>query len=193
MNARAVAIAGAALALVTVMIVLLVSGGASPPGDLDDAPGDVVVAEGPEPPLDTSLADIVGAKVTRDGDSLVFRATMDAEIPDKVANGSLSWRWDLYVNETPAWIVSATVDVESSASVTATQSDYGAGTFDHTLPGELELNDRTLELRIKPAEIPDFPSDFAWTLGTTLDGERGDPDSALASDAAPDEGRGRLE
>ena len=193
MNARAVAIAGGALALITVMIVLLVSGGASAPGDLDDARGDVTVAEGPKPPQDSSLADIVGAEVARDGDSLVFRATMDAEIPDKVADGSLSWRWDLYVNQTPAWIVSATVDVESSASVTATQSDYGSGTYDDTLPGELELSGRTLELTIRPGKIPDFPSDFAWTLGTTLDGARGDPESALATDAAPDEGRGRLE
>jgi hypothetical protein len=192
-NKRTGLIVGIAVVAVAVVVVLLVSGGSEAPSAFDDDAGDVSVAEGPKAPEDTAAADIVDAQVTRDGERLVFTATMDDEIPERVQDGSLSWRWDLYVNGTGEWIVSATVDVESSASITSTQSDYGAGTFDDSLPGSFEIDGDTLTLTLRPDDIPDFPADFTWSLGTSLDGDQGDPESALATDKAPDEGRGRLE
>jgi hypothetical protein len=192
-NKRVAAIAGVAIAIVAAVVLLLVSGGAEAPSTFDDTAGDVSLGNGSKPPEDTAPADIVDAEVARDGDNLVFTATMAASIPERVKDGSLSWRWDLYVGDTSEWIVSANVDAETSASVTATQSNYGSGTFDDTLPGHLEVEGDTLTLTLRPVDIPEFPSEFTWGLGTTLDGDQGDPESALATDKAPDEGRGRLE
>jgi hypothetical protein len=191
-NARAIVIAGSVLAAIAVIIVLLVSGGAETPNAFDDSVGDVSITNGPKPPEDTAVADIIEAEVARDGDDIVFRATMDAAIPKRVDDGSLSWRWDVYIDGTSAWIVSATVDVERSASITATQSNYGAGTYDDTLPGELSIEGDELTLTIRPGDIPDWPADFSWSLATSLDGDQGDPESALGTDVAPNEGRGRL-
>ena len=193
MSRRAVAIAGAAVALVALVIVLLVSGGAEVPNDFDDPAGDVTLSNGPKAPADTTTADVTRAEVARAGDDVVFRATMGAPIPKRVEDGSLSWRWDVYVGDSSAWIVSANVDVESSASITSTQSNYGSGTFDDTLPGDLSIDGNELALTIRPADIPGWPDEFSWTLGTSLDGDQGDPESALASDTTPDDGRGRLE
>ena len=193
MNARVGAAIGAVVALIALVVLLLVSGGSEAPSAFGDPGGDVTVADGPKPPADTTTADILQANVSRNGDDIEFRATMDAPIPKSVRDGSLSWRWDVYVDGASAWIVSAGVNVQRSASLTSTQSDYGTGTIDDSLPGELEIRGNNLLITLRPAEIPDWPSDFTWTLGTTLDGDQGDPQSALASDMAPDEGRGRVE
>jgi hypothetical protein len=190
---RAVAIIGAVVVVIVAIVILLVSGGSEAPSTFDDATGDVSLGDGSKPPTDTAIADIAAAEVTRSDGNIVFKATMDEAIPKQVKGGSLSWRWDLYVNGTSEWIVSANVDVQSSASITATQSNYGAGTFDDTLPGDFDIDGDTLTVTLRPADIPDWPPDFTWSLGTSLDGNQGDPESALAIDKAPDEGRGRLE
>jgi hypothetical protein len=177
---RVAALVAGVVLIVVVLIVLLVSGGTDAPSKFHDPSGDVAIADGDHPPRDTTLADVVEADVSRDGDELVFRAVMSDDIPARVQNGSLAWRWDVYVGGTGAWILSADLDVGANASLTSTETNYGSGTIDDTLPGDIEVDGKT------------FPDDFTWTLGTTLDGDRGNPTSALATDTAPDEGRGRL-
>ena len=193
MNRRAAALAaGGVVVVVAVLIVLLVSGGTEAPSTFDDATGDVAVAEGANPPSDPALADVVTADVARDADELVFRAEMASDIPPRVADGSLAWRWDVYVGGTGAWILSADLDVGANASLTSTQTNYGSGTIDDSLPGSIEIDGKTLTVTIRPGDVDAFPDDFTWTLGTTLDGDRGNAASALATDTVPDEGRGRL-
>jgi hypothetical protein len=190
---RAALLLGVAVVLVAVAIVLLVSGGAEAPSTFDDASGDVSIGNGTNPPKNPDLADVVSADVRREGDALVFHARMDRAIPKRVENGSLTWRWDVYENGTGTWILSADLDLGANASLASTQTDYGSGTIDDTLPGDIEVEGDSLTITVRPAEVDGFPSDFTWTLGTSLDGDRGNPTSAQASDAVPDQGRGRLE
>ncbi len=44
-----------------------------------------------------------------------------------------------------------------------------------------------------PKKLEDWPEDFEWVLGTMLDGAQGNPRSALATDTAPNEGRGLVD
>jgi hypothetical protein len=192
-NGRALALIGGVVAVIAAAVVLLVSGGAEPPSNFDDPTGDVSVAEGSKPPDDTALADIVKADVVRDGDDLVFQATMNADVPQRVKGGAMSWRWDVFVNGTSEWIVSANLDIGPNASLTSTQTNYGSSTFDKTLPGDLDIDGRTLTVTFRPGEVDGFPDDFTWSLGTSLDGAQGDAESALATDTAPDQGQGKLE
>ena len=192
MKRRALAVVAGGVLLVAALIALLVSGGDPAPGTFDDPPGDVVVADGPNPPSDPTLADVVKADVSRDGDELVFHAEMSDDVPARVPNGSLAWRWDVYVGDTGAWILSADLDVGPNASLTSTQTNYGSGTVDDSLPGDIKIEGKSVTITLRPDEVEDFPDQFTWTLGTTLDGDRGNATSALATDTAPDEGRGRL-
>lgn len=200
MNGRVAIAIGIVVALIAGTILLLASGGPVEPGDspqpdaVGEAVGDVVVAEGPEPPGETELADIVDADVTERGSTLVFRAQMATQIPPRVKGGGMSWRWDIYEGgPTGTWILSANLDIGPNASLTSTQSNYGSGTFDDSLPGELSIRGDTITITLRPKKVTDFPADFEWVLGTSLDGAQGNPRSALATDTSPDEGRGPLE
>jgi hypothetical protein len=190
---RVIALVAGGAILIGAVVVLLVTGGAEAPADFADPTGDVTVGDGPKPPTETALADIVKAEVLHDGNDIVFRAEMNADIPQRVKGESMSWRWDVLVSGTSAWIVSANLDIGPNASVTSTQSNYGSSTFDDTLPGDLDFDGRTITITLRPAEIDDFPTDFDWKLGTSLDGDQGSPSSALATDTAPDQGQGRLQ
>jgi hypothetical protein len=196
-NVRVAVVIGAVIVVIGGIVLLLASG--DPSGDLGspsefaDASGDVDVAEGPEPPPETELADIVDADVRTSGASVVFRAEMARDIPQRVKGGSMSWRWDIYEGDTGTWILSANLDTGPTAFLTSTQTNYGSSTFDDTLPGRLELDGNTLTITLRPDEVKRWPDDFQWTLGTELDGAQGNPRSALAKDAVPDQGRGELE
>jgi hypothetical protein len=193
--------AGLAIAALIVVIAggifLLASGDPSgnleSPSEFADPADDVVIADGPEPPAETDLADIVDATVRRRGDAIVFRAEMGRSIPQRVKGGGMSWRWDIYEGATGTWILSADLDTGPTAALTSTQTDYGSSTFDRNLPGRLLIEDETLTITLRPDELERWPSDFEWTLGTSLDGAQGNARSALATDIAPDQGRGRLE
>lgn len=193
MSRRGIALAAAVVVVLAVVVTLLVSGGARSPSAFDDPRDDVALGDGPNAPDDTALADVVEANVTRDGNSLVFEARMAKDVPKHVPGGSLTWRWDLYVHGVSQWIVSADLDVGPNASLTSTQTNYGSSTFDDTLPGDLSIDGRTLTITLHPDDVKGFPETFDWTLGTTLDGDHGDPGSALATDLTPDQGRGKLE
>lgn len=199
MNARVAIGIGTVVALVAGIIILLASGG--PVGPAEDAgteaagepTGDVVVGEGADPPSETDLADVVEASVRRAGSKIVFRAEMATRIPPRVKGGGMAWRWDIYEAGVGTWILSANLDVGPIASLTSTQTNYGSSTFDDTLPGSLRFEGDTIIITLRPDELEDWPDDFEWSLGTTLDGAQGDPRSALATDAVPDEGRDIVE
>lgn len=199
MNKRVAIGVALVIALVAGTIVLLASGGPVEPGDTPvsapdaESQGDVVVAEGPAPPTDTALADVLEADVRRRGDSLVFRARMATDIPQRVKGGGMSWRWDVYEGGAGTWILSANLDIGPNATLTSTQSNYGSGTFDDTLPGKLSIEGDTLSITLTPTKLEDWPDDFEWVLGTSLDGAQGNPHSALATDTSPNEGRGTIE
>lgn len=193
MRARVAIALGVLLAVIVGTVILLNSGAPEAPSAFEDERDDVEVAEGPEPPSETELADIVDADVRRSGSSLVFRAQMSTDIPQRVKGGGMTWRWDIYEGETGTWILSANLDVGPAAFLTSTQSGYGSGTFDDSLPGKLSLEGDTITITLRPDEVEDWPDDFQWTLGTTLDGAQGNPRSALATDTSPNSGRGELE
>ena len=197
MNARAGLVIAAVLIVIAGALIVLNSGEptetSGSPAEPVEATGDVVVAEGPEPPPETELADIVEARVRRRGEAVVFRAEMGRSIPQRVKGGTMSWRWDVYEGgPTGTWILSADLNVGPTASLTSTQSNYGSSTFDDTLPGKMVLDGDALIITLRPGELEGWPDDFEWTLGTELDGEQGNPRSALATDMAPDGGRGTV-
>jgi hypothetical protein len=199
MNKRVAIVLGVVVALIAGVVILLASGGpvdsdgAPEPGAAAEASGDVVVAEGPEPPSETELADIVEADVRKNGQSYVFRARMADRIPPRVKGGGMSWRWDIYEAGAGTWILSSNLDIGPVTSLTSTQSNYGSSTFDDSFPGTMSVEGTLLKITVRPKDLEDWPENFEWVLGTMLDGAQGNPRSALATDTAPDEGRGSLE
>lgn len=199
MSTRVAVALGALVALIAGIVILLASGGpvesgdASPESDSGEQTGDVVVAEGPEPPAETAVADIVEASVRKRGSTLVFRARMAERIPPRVKGGGMSWRWDIYEAGAGTWILSSNLDIGPVTSLTSTQSNYGSSTFDDTFPGTMVVEGKLLTITLRPEGLEDWPEDFEWVLGTQLDGAQGNPRSALATDTLPDEGRGTVE
>jgi hypothetical protein len=199
-NARVASVIGVAVVLVAGIVILLAS--AEGPSTSDgsgvadasaEPSGDVVVADGAEPPDETELADIVEADVRTRGSSVVFRARMATDIPQRVKGGGMTWRWDVYDAGQAAWILSASLDIGPTASLTSTQTNYGSSTFDDSLPGEMSLDGDTITITLRPKDLEDWSDEFEWVLSTSLDGAQGNPRSALASDTAPDDGRGVVE
>ena len=182
-----IGIVGAIAALVAV---LTLGGDAGPGGAGGDAGGDVSVGEGPNPPSDASIADIVSSDVRKEGDAVVFEATMEKEIPSSVKDGSLEFRWDLAENGTETWLVTASINVEAHAAITSQKTAYGSSTIDGSMPGHVEVDGNVVRITVTPGEVEGFPSTFTWTLKTTLDGVRSDPGSGTATDSAPDDGPG---
>jgi hypothetical protein len=190
-NKQLVIVGSVVAAVLAVIIVLLVTGG--PPAEelAKDPANDVTLSEGPAPPQEQSLADIRSARVYLEASQVVFEAEMASPIPTRLKNETLSWRWEILEGGSETWIVSATVDTERPiARVLSTQGNYGASTNDETLPGGIDWSGNTLYVRLNTPQIEDFPSEFTWRLETSLDGDRGDPKSAEASDTAPGSGLG---
>ena len=146
------------------------------------------MGEGPKPPTDPSLADISAADVRRDGDRLIFEATMATDLPGSLPDGSLEFRWDISEGDRDTWIVLAAINVETHAAVTSQRTQYGSSTIDNTLPGRIEVDGDVLRVTLNIDKIDDFPETFGWRLMTTLDGLRADTGSARATDTVPDSG-----
>ena len=178
---------------IVVVVAILVSGG-GPPAQGEEPAGDVAIHGGPRPPEDTSLADIVGAEVRRDESTIVFEVTMVEAIPNEVPDGSLEFRWDLSEGGRDTWIVQANVNIDRpTAAVTSQKTSYGSSTIDGTMPGTVEVDGETLTVTIRADEIEGFPTAFQWLLETTLDADRANPRSGVATDTAPDSGPGEVE
>jgi hypothetical protein len=194
MNRRTLGIVLGVLAVViTAVVLLLVSGGTTGPGEVGDGQGDAVQSAGDSPPRNPELADVVDVTVTRDGDEVVFSATLAGVLPERLDDGTVDYRWDVIEGGTSTWIVSADLNVGISASVLAQQGDFGASTQDETLPGSVEIDGETLTIRLQTSDIEDFPDSFEWTFRSTLDGDRSDPTSAVLEDLVPDSGTARFD
>lgn len=180
------------IALVAVIIVVLVTGGSGTSSG-DDAGGDVAVEGEGGAPTNADLADVAKADVRREGDEILFVAEMAMEIPEQIEGGSLEFRWDLSIGGRDAWIISALVATDTTAAVTAQQTNYGSSTIDDTMPGSVEADGTTLTIALRPGNIDAFPDAFSWRLRTTLDGDRADPKSPVAHDEAPDGGPGQFQ
>lgn len=193
MNNRQLAVVATVVAAVlAVIIVLLVTGGPPVEELAKDPSGDVTLSDGPAAPPDRSLADVRSAQVYLKASQIVFEAEMAAPIPRSLKNETMSWRWEILEGGSETWIVSANISVkEPIASILGTQSGYGASTNDETLPGGIDSTGNRLFVRLNPTEIDGFPSEFTWRLTTSLDGDRGDAGSAVASDSAPESGLGQ--
>ena len=188
MNTRAVVTFSAILVVVVVIIILLVTGGGGALDADSDPDGDVTVSEGPNAPPDNALADISGVEVSADQGNITFQAEMASDIPRRVKNGSLAWRWELYEDGRMTWLVTANVDLGPNASLVATQKDYSSSTIDDTLPGSIEVEGTTLRIQVRANKLKGFPKTFDWLLKTSLDANRTEANSAVAEDVAPDSG-----
>lgn len=186
---------GAAFAIVALIIgglvVLLVTGGSPPGEEAKDPAGDVEVEDGPDAPNDAALADVERARVYLRASQIVFEAKMAAPIPGSLEGETMEWRWEIFEGGTETWLVSAHISVgDPVAALTAQQSNYASSTIDGKLPGGIDYSGNTLFVRLNPPEVKKFPDKFTWRLTTTLDANRGDPDSAVATDTAPASGLG---
>ena len=187
MNRGPSAIALVVIGLVLAAIVwLLVTAGEEP--SADDGSGDVRISDGPKPPADTALADVTSAGVTLEGTRVVFAATMADDIPASLDRGAMQWQWYVEENGQETWLVTASVDIERTASVVATQFDFAASTTNETLPGRIDVEGDTVEVTLELEGLDRFPRSFTWYLLTKLDGDRTKAPSAVAEDRVPDEG-----
>ncbi|HEX2240054.1 MAG TPA: hypothetical protein VHJ82_02760 [Actinomycetota bacterium] len=178
------------VATVALLVYFLSTGGSEPVRTFEDPAGDVVVASGEGAPTETALADILSAEVRDEGEELVFEARLGAPIPNKLKDEGIDLGWRLFEGRNQTWTLSFSLDIGPNVSLVSPATDFGSGTFDGTLPGDFEVQGDTLVIRIRPADVPNFPSEFTWRLHTALDGVPGDATSALAEDNAPDSGSG---
>lgn len=172
------------------IVFLLTTGGVAPTSDVSDPSGDAVQGPGPAPPTQPPLADVVRAEVRRDGNEVIFESQLSAPVPNKIKGGELEVRWDLFEEGQATWMVAGSIDIGPSASIISHETNYGVGTFDDTLPGGIQVDGDTVRIRLRPAEIEDFPTEFDWALSTSLDGDRGEAQSARVEDRTPDSGFG---
>jgi hypothetical protein len=184
---------GLSIVAVIVVIVVILAGGGSPTSDQSDAADDVTITDGTGEPGEATLADITEASVRKDGDQIVFEVTVASDIPRRVRDGNLDFRWDVSEAGEDTWIVAANLNTGPTASVTSLRTDFGASTIDGTLPGSIELSGATLTITLDATKVDGFPTTFEWRLMSTLDGDPADPTSATATDSAPDSGVGRLD
>lgn len=180
--------------LIVIVVIVLATGGVDVGGGPGDSTDDVQVEPGPDAPSDATPADIAEASVTSEGDELVFVAEMATDIPERIPDGSLEFRWDVIEGGDETWIVSGAVGNDRpTAALTSPDSGYGSSTIDDTMPGTIEVEGTTLTIRFDRSKVKGFPSDFEWRLATTLDAKRIDPQSGVARDRAPDSGNGKVE
>lgn len=180
------------IVLVALAAVWLLSGAGDSGGSTSDPKGDVVVTKGPKRPADIKLADLTEGSIVLEDGSAVFEATVDQNVPDALDGEAIAFRWEITENGQVTWIVSASVDVERTASVVATQVDYRSSTIDQSLPGDLVVEGGTVTVTLETDGLEGFPSAFDWTLQTELDGDRVRSPSAVAKDSVPNEGSLRV-
>lgn len=192
MNAKQLGIVAGIVALVLVAIIVLLATGEAPAEQqVQDATGDVEIGPGEAAPTDTALADVTEAKVHEVASQIVFQATAGATIPKELQGQTMEWRWEVFEDGDKTWLVTASISVDRPvASVLAQRSDYWSSTVDDSLPGSIDYDGSTIFVRLDRPEIPKFPREFTWKLTATLDGDRADPASALATDEAPASGLG---
>ncbi|MFN2525229.1 MAG: hypothetical protein ABR505_03050 [Actinomycetota bacterium] len=178
-------------ATVGLLIYFLSTGGSAPVGTFEDPAGDVEVGAGEDAPTETDLADILHAEVRAEAEELVFEAQLGESIPRKLKGQGIDLGWRLFEGGDQTWTLSFNLDIGPNASLVSPTTNYGSGTFDDTLPGDFELQGDTLVIRIRPDDVPNFPTEFTWRLTTALDGAPGTAGSALAEDQAPDTGAGQ--
>ena len=183
---------GLVIVAIAAAIILLVTGGGASAG-ADDTQGDVRVSKGTDKPEKLAMADIRSATAARDGSDLVLEVEMDDSLPRELTKEALSWRWEIYESGQMTWLVSATVDLEPNVSVLATQTDYQASSTGDPFPGDIELSGSTVTVRLRSDEIDGFPGSFDWLVKTSLDGDRIETASAVASDRVPDDGYLRVD
>lgn len=180
------------IVVVAVEAVWLLSGGGNSGGSTTDPTGDVVVTKGPKRPADIKLADLTKGSIVLEDGSAVLEATVDATVPESLDVEAIAFRWEITENGQVTWIVSASVDVERTASLVATQVDYRSSTIDRSLPGDLVIQGGTVTVTLETDGLEGFPSAFDWTLQTELDGDRTRSPSAVAKDSVPNEGSLRV-
>lgn len=172
-------------------IILLVTGGVDVP---EEVPGDLVYIEGDavkQQPrragsLVASIADVTQAEVKADGDDILFKADVAAPLPQRLKTSALEFRWELTGDDGSDWTLSVTINEEAQASVFS-DTGYGSGTVDQTMPGSLEIGDQGVTLRLLATDIEGFPSGFDWILATTLRAFRNETESPRVEDRFPDE------
>jgi hypothetical protein len=180
--------------VIAATVILLVSGGSDGEDVVGGDPSqDVVVAEGGNPPSEVAMADIISADVRKEGATLIFEARMAGSVPQKLPDGSLELRWEILEGGSLTWLVTAEIADDPRASVLAQAGGFGASTIDSTLPGSITIGPDGIRVELRTDELTDWPEGFDWTLRSSLDGDRGDGASALATDSAPDNGTTRSE
>lgn len=180
------------MVLVAAAAMWLLSGAGDSGGSTSDPKGDVVFTKGPKRPADVKLADLTRGSIVLEDGAAVFEATVDQNVPDALDGEAIAFRWEIIENGQVTWIVSASVDVERTASVVATQIDYRSSTIDESLPGDLVVEGGTVTVTLETDGLEGFPSAFDWKLQTELDGDRTRSPSAVANDSVPNEGSLRV-
>ncbi|MDQ4145812.1 MAG: hypothetical protein M3198_19105 [Actinomycetota bacterium] len=133
------------------------------------------------------MVDVIDADVHGEGDAIVLTARTDVAVPHSLKTSALEFRWDLAGDDAPKWSVVCVIDTTTRVSVFSDEG-FGAGTVDETFPGIFSLRDDTVEIRLRPAALPDFPTSFEWNLATTVRAFRKKTDSPRVQDLFPDEG-----
>lgn len=186
-------VVGAALILLAgVLLFLLVTGGGDAPaetrGDLTYLEGTALGRAPGKPQLAASIADLISADVVAgEAGTLIFTAEVAAPVPETLKRAALEFRWQLEGEDGAMWTLTVSVDTDSRVALFS-DGGYGSGTVDDTLPGQLTMADRKVEVRLDVTQIDEFPSTFEWNLATTLRAFRGEPDSPRVADWFPDDG-----
>ena len=147
-----------------------------------------MITKGPKPPKQPGVVDVTAASVRFDDSTTIFEASVGRKVPDSFPSAGASFRWELSEAGTLTWIVTANVGIDATASMAATQLEHRSSTIDDSLPGQLEIEGRTIRIEVDTDRLEGFPGSFAWRLETELDGDRTKAPSALAKDVVPDEG-----
>ena len=182
---------GVVVGVVAVLIWVLVTGGGgsgSVSSSANDEERDVELTNGPTPPKDVSFVDIRSSSVSVAGENVVFEVKLAGEIPNKLGKGNATWRWDIEEEATVTWIVQASVNVEKTASILATQVDFSGSSIAGDLPGEFTIEGDTVRIVLERDRLDDFPTSFSWALRSEVDGDLAVTESSLGSDRLPDDG-----
>lgn len=186
------AIAAVVVAITLAVVLLLVTGGGG--GGGVDEEGDAHFVKGKQPraaagaSIAAAVADISEASVADDGSRVVFEVTAAAPIPDEFERSSLEFRFDISEGGRKSWILSATVNVATTAALVSNSGDYSATTIDGRFPGKVEISKETLTVKLDPSRVETFPDEFEWALSSNLIAFRDMTGSTRAEDRFPNEG-----
>ncbi|MGH2747191.1 MAG: hypothetical protein ACRDKB_04645 [Actinomycetota bacterium] len=187
---KLIAIVGA-LVVVAVLAVMLLS---SNPGESRDERGDVRLIEGsggrdrhPSGELAASTADIVSADIVSADGELVFETALGADLPIRLHPAALELRWELSGDDGSRWTLSAVLSRDLEVALVS-DSGYGTGTVDDSLPGHVSVSENTIAIGLRVEEVPSFPRGFQWRLSSLLRAFADEPDPPRVEDQMPDEG-----